>query len=384
MVQNIPVLRKIHNTIPFLMRILGTYVLFLGVISIIFGRRVLENLSFFQIHAGGTASIFIGMFMILIGNGLKAKTRISFYLAIFLILTSLFSIFIRVRRFGLIYFDIIGISANILMLSLLLKYRKEYIFPSRMDVSIEGKLALVAISVAVIYGVTGTLFLGTQFKPPVQDVNTAVYYTFMVLTTIGFGDILPVTNTARLFTVSVAVLGIASFLGAITTFVGPVLQQRINKVVNVMESMEFSGLADHSIVCGYTPLCSEFMRSLKSKIPMVIMVRDLEAATALKNEGYIVYREHADNIEALQKVGLKKARNVYICSQDDGYNLLVALTINKFKKQERLKCKITVIVNSSKNADKFEEFCNEIIDVSRVLNDYMFKNDFNQEAPGGI
>jgi voltage-gated potassium channel len=174
----------------------------------------------------------------------------------------LFSIFVRVQRFGLIYFDIIGISANILMLSLLLKYRKEYIFPSRMDVSIEGKLALVAISVAVIYGVTGTLFLGGQFKPPVQDVNTAVYYTFMVLTTIGFGDILPVTNTARLFTVSVAVLGIASFLGAITTFVGPVLQQRINKVVNVMESMEFSGLADHSIVCGYTPLCSEFMKSV--------------------------------------------------------------------------------------------------------------------------
>lgn len=382
MVQNMN-LRKIHNIVPFLMRILGTYVLFLGVISIIFGRKALENLSFVQIHVGGTASIFIGMFMILIGNGLKAKTRISFYLAIFLILTSLFSIFVRIQRFGLIYFDIIGISANILMLSLLLKFRKEYIFPSRMNVSIEGKLALVAISVSVIYGVTGTLFLGNQLKPPVHDLYTAVYYTFMVLTTIGFGDILPVTNTARLFTVSVAVLGIASFLGAITTFVGPVLQQRINKVVNVMESMEFSGLADHSIVCGYTPLCSEFMKSLKSKIPMVIMVRDLEVATALKNEGYIVYREHADNIEALQKVGLKKARSVYICSQDDGYNLLVALTINKFKKQERLNCKVSVIVNSSKNADKFGEFCDEIIDVSRVLNDYMFKNDFKQEAPGG-
>ncbi len=384
MVQNIPVLRKIHNIVPFLMRILGTYVLFLGVIAIIFGGRILESLSFFQIHVGGTASIFIGIFMILIGNGLKAKTRISFYLAIFLILTSLFSIFVRMRRFGLIYFDILGISANILMLYLLLNYRKEYIFPSRMNVSIEGKLALVAISVSVIYGVTGTLFIGSQFEPPVHDIYTAIYYTFMVLTTIGFGDILPVTNTARLFTVSVAVLGIASFLGAITTFVGPVLQQRINKVVNVMESMEFSGFADHSIVCGYTPLCSEFMKSLKSKIPMVVMVRDLEVATALKNEGYIVYREHADNIEALQKVGLKKARSVYICSQDDGYNLLVALTINKFKKQEHLNCKITVIVNTSKNADKFEEFSDEIIDVSRVLNDYMFKNDFEQETPGGF
>jgi voltage-gated potassium channel len=262
------------------------------------------------------------------------------------------------------------------MLSLLLKYRKEYIFPSRtIFLPVEGKLALASISVSVIYGVAGTMFLGEQFNPPVHDLYTAIYYSSVVLTTIGFGDILPVTDTARLFTVSVAVLGIASFLGAITTFIGPVLQQRMSKVVNVMETMEFTGFGDHSIVCGYTPLCSEFLKSLKSmNVPIVIIIRDMELATALKNEGYIVYREQADNIEVLRKAGLKKAKNVYICSPDDGYNLFIALTINKFKKQEQLKCKVTVIVNTSKNAEKLEDFCDETINMSGVLNDYMLKN----------
>lgn len=368
-------LKKLHNVVPFLMSILGIYVLSLGVVSVIFGRKFLENLTLFQLHIGGTASIFIGTFMVLVGNGLKARTRVSWYSALFLILTSLFSILVRVRGFSLIYLDILGISANILMLSLLLRYRKEYIFPSRTSISIEGKLALAAISVATIYGVAGTLFLGNQFNPPIHDFYTAVYYTFVVLTTIGLGDILPVTNTARLFTVSVAVLGIASFLSAITTFIGPVLQQRINKVVNVMESMEFTGFGEHSIVCGYTPLCSEFLKSLKSmNVPIVVIVRDLEIATALKNDGYIAYREYADNIDALKKAGLKKAKNVYICSPDDGYNLLVALTIQKFKQQEHLECKVTVIVNSSKNADKFENICDEIIDISKVLNNYMLNS----------
>ena len=365
--------KKLNNIVPFLMVILGIYVSSLGVVSAVFGRRLFENISFFQLHAGGTASIFIGIFMIWVGNGLKARTRLSWYFAAFLILTSLLSILIRIRGFSLIYFDIIGISANILMLSLLLRYRKEYIFPSRINyLPIEGKLALAAISASAIYGVTGTLLLGSQFAPPIHDFNTAVYYTFVILTTLGIGDILPVTDTSRLFTVSVAVLGIASFLGAITTFIGPVLQQRMSKMVNVMESMEFTGFGDHIIVCGYTPLCSEFLKSLKSlNVPILVIVRDLELATALKNEGYIVYREQADNIEVLRKAGLKKAKNVYICSPDDGYNLLVALTINKFKKQEQLKCKVIVIVNSSKNADKFEEFCDETIDVSKVLNNYM-------------
>jgi voltage-gated potassium channel len=366
---------KSQNIVPFLMSMLGIYVLSLGIVSVISGTKLLENLSFFQLHVGGTASIFIGLFMILLGNGLRARTRISWYFAIFLILTSMLSILVRVRGFGLIYFDVIGVSANILMLSLLLKYRKEYIFPSRtIFFPLEGKLALAAISVSVIYGVAGTLFLGDQFNPPIHDLYTATYYSFVVLTTIGFGDILPVTVTARLFTVSVAVLGIASFLGAITTFVGPVLQQRMSKVVNVMESMEFTGFGDHSIVCGYTPLCSEFLKSLKSmNIPIVVIVMDMDVATALKNEGYMVYRENADNIEVLRKVGLKKANHVYICSQDDGYNLLVALTIHKFKKQENLKCKVTAIVNSSRNAEKLEDFCDEIIDVSHVLKDYILR-----------
>ena len=212
--------RKIQNIVPFLMSILGIYVLSLGIVSVVFGRRLLENISIIQLHAGGTASILIGVFMVLLGSGLRERTRISWYSAIFLILTSLISILVRIRGFGLIYFDIIGISANILMLSLLIKYRKEYIFPSRINyLPIEGKLALAAISASAVYGVAGSLLLGNQFAPPVHDLVTAVYYTFVILTTLGIGDILPVTDTSRLFTVSVTVLGIASFLGAITTFV---------------------------------------------------------------------------------------------------------------------------------------------------------------------
>jgi len=64
---------------------------------------------------------------------------------------------------------------------------------------------------------------------------------------------------------------------------------------------------------------------------------------------------------------------VYICSGDDGYNLLIALTVQKFKKQEHLNYTVTAFVNSSKNANKFEEFCDEVIDISKVLNDYIVK-----------
>ncbi len=105
----------------------------------------------------------------------------------------------------------------------------------------------------------------------------------------------------------------------------------------------------------------------------MVIVKDQEVSNNLINEGYIVFQEPADNIEVLLRASLKKAKQVYLCSNDDAYNLLIALTIQKFKKREGLNCKVTAVVNSSKNSEKLEDFCDEIIDVSKVLNDYMLK-----------
>jgi voltage-gated potassium channel len=356
--------KRLHNAIPYLIQILGFYILFLGVVSAVVGGTLLRF--------GEPASIFIGILMILTGNGLKSRTRLSWYITIFLIIASFFAMY--ARGFRRLYFDIILIGFNILVLYLLLKYRKEYIFPSRLSLPVEGMMALAGISIAVVYGVGGTMLLGNEFNPPVLDVDTAIYYTFTVLTTMGIGDIFPVTNESRLFTVTVGVLGIAIFLGAITTFLEYATQKRIKEVMNVMEKIDLIGLGDHTIVCGYTPIISDFLRSLKAlNIPIVMIVQDQAVSNILINEGYIVFQEQADNIEVLMRASLKKAKQVYICSNDDAYNLLVALTIQKFKKREGLNCKVSAIVNYSKNAEKIEDFCDEIIDVSKVMDDYMSK-----------
>jgi voltage-gated potassium channel len=360
-------IKRAHDAIPYLIRIFGIYVLFLGVVSAIVGRPL--------IHFEDPVSIFVGIFMIQTGNGLKARTRISWYLTLFLISASFFVMY--TRGFRRLYFDIIGISFNILILYLLLKYRKEYIFPSRLNLPVEGRMALAAILVAIVYGVVGTIILGEDFNPPIRDTNTALYYSFSVLTTLGLGDILPVTNASRLFTISVAILGIASFLGGLTTFLEYATERRIQEVTNVMAKMEFVGLGDHTIVCGYTSLISHLLQSLKSlNMPIVVIVQDNEISKILENEGYIVFHEEADNIDVLLRAGLKKAKQVYLCSNDDAYNLMTALTIQKFKKHESLNCKVTTFVNSSKNSEKFEDFCDEVIDISEVLSNYMLKRKY--------
>ena len=43
------------------------------------------------------------------------------------------------------------------------------------------------------------LYLGDEFTPPVHDLATAVYFSIVSMSTVGYGDIVPHAPTARLF-----------------------------------------------------------------------------------------------------------------------------------------------------------------------------------------
>ena len=46
---------------------------------------------------------------------------------------------------------------------------------------------------------TGSLLLGNEFSPHITSLGNALYFTGETVTTLGFGDILPVTLTAKMF-----------------------------------------------------------------------------------------------------------------------------------------------------------------------------------------
>ncbi|MGC8598151.1 MAG: NAD-binding protein [Thermoplasmata archaeon] len=362
--------------IPYLVVSVGIYQIVTGIFLINWRVGYIPVIQKTGYEYGNVFTFLIvvySIFLLLIYRGLRKKTWTSWYFTvIFLIFYFISSIF-RIPK--ILPIEFLALVLNGFSLVILFKYRKNYVFPPMIKLPRETLASLGIIIFSVLYGVTGTLILGNQFSPPVKNIDDAIYYTIEVMTTLGFGDILPVTEMSRLFTSSLVVLGVASFFGAVATFFGPIIQNRIEKVVNFMETAEFTGFRDHIIFCGYTPLISSLIRELKrNEIPFVLLVRDQENATFLRNDGYIVLRERADNPEALIKVGIKRARKVYISSSDDGYNLMVALTINKLKKEYNLKIKIAILLNSSANMEMVRDFVDEIIDISDIVKDKIISN----------
>lgn len=369
-------MQKSTKILPYLVVFTGLYQIVTGIYMIGFRQEFFANIvkeSFLMGTAGAILPLVYGIFLVAIFKGLKKKTWTSWYIAMAFIILYYITLVFRISK--LFYIDILGFGLNTASIYILVKHRDSYVYPPLANIPTEGIISLGMIFVSLFYGLVGSLVLGAQFSPPIKDLSTAFYYTVEVMTTLGFGDILPVTFLSRMFTSSLVILGIASFIGALVSFLGPILQKRLEKVVNVMENVEMAGLKNHIIFCGYSPLIQGIIYELKRReVPLILVVRDQENSTFLKNDGFLVLRERADNPKALFKVGIKRARQVYLSSNDDGYNLLVALTVNKLKKEYNPNLKVSIIVTSSRNIEMVKDFVDEVIDVSDILKTHLIKD----------
>ena len=70
--------------------------------------------------------------------------------------------------------------------------------------------AWLVVSIIIIFFVYSGLFYFVEnpFNPNVQNFGYAFYFTVVAVSTVGFGDIVPVTQSGRLVTVAMIISGI--------------------------------------------------------------------------------------------------------------------------------------------------------------------------------
>lgn len=97
---------------------------------------------------------------------------------------------------------------------------------SRVALSATQFGALVAVVGAGCYGTAGAYTLRGGFDG-VEGVADAIYFTLVTATTVGYGDVHPMTLGARLFATSLVVLGPATVAVAAGSLFGPAVEARL-------------------------------------------------------------------------------------------------------------------------------------------------------------
>jgi len=201
----------------------------------------------------------VGLQVIALGLILKARIAWAFSLVL-LIGIGTFAILGDGGRAGL------GIYTLVLVIALVAYWRRF----DRASVTAGSLFALVSVLSLMIYAVFGTLYLGNEFNPPILDAGTALYFSIVSMSTVGYGDIVPHSGTARLFTASIIILGITVFATSVSAIAGPVIGGNLKRLVKGRFSSAMR--KNHIIIAGATPLALSVYQGLRSRNEEVTVI----------------------------------------------------------------------------------------------------------------
>jgi voltage-gated potassium channel len=208
-------------------------------------------------------------------------------------------------------------------------------FTRSLAMSTTQKAALAALVGTQIYGTVGAWTLRDQFSG-VASLTDALYYTIVTASTVGYGDATPVSARARLFGISIVLLGTASFAIALGSVLGPAIESRLSQALGTMSDADFDLLEDHVIVLGYGDLTEPLLEELAGHAEFVVVTPDQSTAATLRQRDITVYTGDPSDVDPLDRVQVTHARAAIAATNVDAEDAFAILTARQLNPDLRI------------------------------------------------
>lgn len=281
------------------------------------GLRVLAG-GRFHLELRKLPAVFIGGGMITMGLGLLWRSRLVWLVALLLSVTATLDVLLGRHAHG----HLLAAYFVFILLALLSAWRHF----NRSSLTASTLFALTSVVMLLLYATFGAYYLGSEFKPRIGDLVTALYYAMVTMSTVGYGDIIPQTTEARLFTISVIVLGVAVFATSLTAVIAPLISQSLQRIVN--RRSKNMKRENHFVVIGNTPLAANTARELgKRGFSVTRVLREAPDPGEIKDADFVV--GDPSMVETLREAGADHAAAVLAMLADDSENAFVVLAVKE-------------------------------------------------------
>ena len=205
-----------------------------------------------------------------------------------------------------------------------------------------------------------------EYEGQTHSWPTAVYWTLVTMSTLGYGDIAFASDLGRIFSVVVLLTGSGFILVLLPfTFVQFVLAPWMESTQRARAPRRIPPeMRDHVILTGVGAIESALIRRLdRAGIPYVTLVADLDEALSLHDEGYRVMLGALDDPEAFVAAGAERAALV-VATADDTTNTNVAFTVREISES----VSIVATANHEASVDILElAGCDRVLELGEML-----------------
>lgn len=174
-----------------------------------------------------------------------------------------------------------------------------------------------------------------DINPNLNSIFDAFYWAMITITTVGYGDISPVTTEGRAITSVIILEGVTliSFTTSlvVASFYEQFLSFRYDNLIARIHRLE-----SYYIICGYSTLSKAIAQKLKSDGKEVVII-DLDETQVAKasEDGLIALVSDATEEDTMRKLGVSRNKNLAILSltEDDVTNTFIALNVRSLDTQ---------------------------------------------------
>ncbi|WP_455380362.1 voltage-gated potassium channel protein [Acidihalobacter prosperus] len=309
-----------------------------------------EGFSTLAIH--GIPQFAVGMLLLVMSFGLLWRSRLAWVTTMLVTLTATG---VQLFAFGWQY--PLEASYNIGLLIALFAARRHF---DRSSLATGTLFALTSVLLAIGYGVFGAYLLGTQFRPPITDAINALYFAVVTMSTVGYGDIVPTTSEARLFVVTLIILGLVIFATSLSAILGPLMNNRLIALIQPRRSrMERT---HHYIIVGDTALSRNSYKELSARGQKLTLILPRQLEDGPYQNADVIVGDGGD-IEVLRKAGAQPAKAVLALGDDDSENAFVVLAVKEISEEIRT----VAAVSDARNLPRIKRVQPDLLLAPQVL-----------------
>ena len=163
----------------------------------------------------------------------------------------------------------------------------------------------------------------------------ALYMTVITITTVGFGEVRPLDEPSKIFTIfliltSVVIVGYA--LKVITEYI--LSQNNIDELKQKKMQKKIDSLSNHIIICGYGRNGKQAATKLIAyKKPFVVIERNKDIIDKYQSEMVPFVHGNANEDEILLQAGIDRASTLISALPNDADNLFVVLSARQINNE---------------------------------------------------
>ena len=179
--------------------------------------------------------------------------------------------------------------------------------------------------------------LGFKFISDYSWID-AIYMTVITITTVGFGEVQPLDEFSKIFTVfliltSVIIVGFA--ISIITEYI--LSKNNIEELKLKRMQKKIDSLKDHIIICGFGRNGKQAVNKLLAyNKPFVIIEKNKDTVDKYQSEDMPFLIGNANEDEVLTQAGIERASTLISALPNDADNLFVVLSARQINKNLRI------------------------------------------------